>query len=272
MPSNALLCSYWLLLGINPAIVMELRQLRYFVAAAQTENFNEAARRVNITQPALSRQIRALEEELGFALFERKKKRVILTYSGECFFNDIHHLQTELLNAVERARAVSSGRSGILRIGYSETANYGETLPQVIRDFAQNYPSVALELTPSNSSNVMELLAKREINIAFSYHIPDEAAHLSRYILNREEVVLAVPAEHPLSGKDIVSAGDLVGEQFIFLPRMVSPTYYDAIIAACRSVGITLNVVQEAASDAVMLSLVAANVGLTFTTRSASRW
>jgi len=251
---------------------MELRQLRYFTVAAETENFNEAARRINVSQPALSRQIRALEEEMGVELFARKKKRVSLTYVGEWFYRDIRRLQDELERAVRSARSVSSGYTGTLRVGYSETANYGETLPLLIREFAEMYPSVALELTPSNSTSIMEQLLRREINVAFSYHVPADAAHLSRFVLNKEQVVLAVPIEHPLSKLEAVTSKDLASERFVFLPRKVSPTYYDAIIAACRKTDFTMNVVQEGASDAVMLSLVAANVGLTFTTTSASRW
>jgi DNA-binding transcriptional LysR family regulator len=123
---------------------MELRHLRYFVAVGEEEHFGRAADRLHVVQPALTRQIRQLEEELGCALFERLKRGVRLTPAGESFLEESRGMLSELERIVDRTRLVAQGKVGRLRVGFSENAIYSGELPSILRDFRASSPEVRL--------------------------------------------------------------------------------------------------------------------------------
>ena len=124
---------------------MELRQLRYFVAVAEELHFRRAAARLHISQPPLSQQIRALEDELGFALLVRTRRRVELTPAGEAFLRDARALLGELDGAVATARRIDAGQTGRLRINFVGSALFS-IVPGTVERFRRSRPAVEFEL------------------------------------------------------------------------------------------------------------------------------
>src|ERR1700722_12848710 len=150
---------------------MELRHLRYFVAAAETENVSRAALKLHVSQPALSRQIRDLEDEIGFCLLERTAKSVRLTDAGHAFLNDARTLLQQAEEAVKKARAIASAEPTELKVGYSPAATL-RILPPVLRAYQRVMPKVHVKLHDwSNEANVAGLRNGR-LNLAFVVRPP----------------------------------------------------------------------------------------------------
>src|SRR5436190_6004609 len=130
---------------------MELRHLRYFVAIGEEQHYGRASQRLSVAQPALSRQIQDLEKELGFNLFERLPRGVKLNAAGKLFLDDARRVLQELSEAVVRAGRVASGRSGTLRIGFTENASWRGVVPDSFRRFRERQPDAELQLQPDAS-------------------------------------------------------------------------------------------------------------------------
>jgi DNA-binding transcriptional LysR family regulator len=250
---------------------MELRQLRYFIAVAEEENFRRAAERLNVVQPALSRQVRQLETELGARLLERLGRGVRLTAAGQALL----HEGRELLRTVEaisgRVRAVGHGIAGRLAVGFSDSATYSGRFPDILREFRQRFPGIQLDLFPENSLGQQELLRQRTIQIGFSYLVPTHIESVGSKRIGTERIMVAMVNTHRLAGKRSIRLKDLVGEPFVWFPRSINPVYYDGVLAACQRAGLCLRVVQEGNNDTNILSLVSAGIGITFTIESA-KW
>src|SRR5499433_3977333 len=155
-------------------VFVELRHLRYFVAVGEEEHFGRAAERLHVVQPALTRQVRQLEDEIGCALFERLKRGVRLTEAGKSFLEEARRLLTDLGRRVDRTRLIAQSRVGRLRVGLSDTATYSGELPSILRDFRARWPDVRLELFPTSSLVAGEQLRRREVDVAFVYVAPTD--------------------------------------------------------------------------------------------------
>jgi DNA-binding transcriptional LysR family regulator len=250
---------------------MELRHLRYFVAVGEGEHFGRAAARLHIVQPALTRQVRQLEDELGCALFERLKRGVRLTAAGKAFLEEARRLLADLERGVDRTRLVAQGKVGRLRVGFADTATYSGALPAILRDFRVRWPDVRLELFASSSVAAGEQLRAQEVDVAFVYILPTHLRALRTHTISVERWVLALPQAHPLVTRKRVRLGDLTREPFVWFPRAVAPLLYDRLLSACHAAGVTLQIVQEINNPTTMLSLVASGIGLSFTIQSAER-
>lgn len=248
---------------------MELRHLQSFVAAGQLEHFGRAAERLAIVQPALSKHIRQLEEEIGAPLFTRLPRGVRLTEAGRHFLHEADLLLAQAKRAVQSTREVGAGRAGRLRIGYVDTAIYHPAVPRLLQDFRRRFPAVQLDLAQHTSQAQAELLRSGALDVGFVYHEPSRLPTLARRRLLSEAVQLAVPATHPLATRRRAKLADLRDEDFVWIPRAISPAFYDAVFAACRRQGFEPRVVQEGQTDQAILSLVGAGVGIGFCLASA---
>lgn len=243
---------------------MELRHLRYFVVAAQLEHFGRAAARLAIVQPALSKQIRELETEIGTTLFVRLPRGVRLTAAGRTFLHEATALLTQVNLAAQRARDVGHGQTGRLRVGFVDTTIYHPALPRIIHDFRRRFPAVQLDLVQQPSLAQGEMLRTGSIDVGFVYHRPTGLPQLACHPLLVEKIMLAVPRTHRLAARRRVRLAELRDENFVWIPRTVSPPFYDGVIAACQRHGFVPRIVQEGHTDLTILSLVATGVGLTF--------
>jgi len=240
---------------------VELRHLRYFVAVGEEEHFGRAAERLHVVQPALTRQIRQLEEEMECALFERLPRGVRLTEAGKSFLEEARRLLVDLGRSVDRTRLIDQGKVGRLRVAFSDTATYSGELPSILHNFRARWPDVRLELFPSSSVVAGEQLRRQEVDVAFVYVAPTDLRELKTHTISVERWVLALPRAHPLVKRRRVKLGDLKREPFVWFPRPVAPPLHDRVLAACHAAGLTLNIVQEVNNPTTMLSLVASGIG-----------
>src|SRR5215475_15690071 len=171
---------------------MEFRHLRSFVAVAEELHFGRAAARVHIVQPALSRQIRALEDEIGIRLFERDRRRMALTPAGTAFLDEARSLLEHADRAVEAARRADRGELGSLRIAYVP-AMVSTGLPEIVRSFRQRYPGVDVRLQEMTPATQVEALLGERVDVGFVRGPIHEPALAAETVLE-EPLVAALPS------------------------------------------------------------------------------
>ena len=245
---------------------MELRHLRYFVALAEELHFGRAAEYLHIVQPALSKQISALERELGVKLFERNKRHVELTEAGTAFFADALDVLEQAGLAAERARAVGRGESGVLVIGFIPPA-LNSVLPVALRAYRDKHPDVRLVLRECTNRAALEGVITDRMHIAF-VRMPFEPRGLQYETVYEERVVLAIPEEHRLAGFDAVPMAELRDEALVMIPRAQEHELHDYYVALCQDVGFSPRIVHEATTTLVAVGLVASGVGIAFVPES----
>jgi DNA-binding transcriptional LysR family regulator len=251
---------------------MELRHLRYFVAVAEEEHYGRAAGRLHLAQPALSRQIQDLEEEIGFKLFERLSRGVKLSAAGKVFLEDARLILYEVNEATARAKRVASGQSGTLRMGLVETISWHGVVPDAFRRFRDLHPDAELQLHPSSSAAQIEAVRSGRLDAGFAFTITNLDRELAQLPVAEHNLVLAVPKGHPLAKSKKLRLRDLIDAAFIWFPRRESPVFYDRLIQECFRGGLkTPHIVQEAVNEATILSLVSCRLGVAFVS-SATRW
>ena len=237
---------------------MELRHLRYFAAVADTLNFGRAAARLHISQPPLSRQIQALEQELGTRLFTRGTRGVRLTAAGRGLLPEARRLLREADALVDGARHLAEGGVGAVRIGFISTASYN-VLPRVLPEFHRRRPGIRLHLHEATSDVQGALLRELEIDVGLL--VPPIVEAGVRYApLMREPLVAALPARRRWAQR--LALATLAQEPFILFPRQAGAGLYDLIVDYCRDAGFTPRIEQEAIQMPTIVSLVAAGMGV----------
>ena len=245
---------------------MEFRQLRYFVTVAQELHFGRAAETLDITQPALSKQIRVLEANIGIELFFRTKRSVKLTPAGEVFLTEAQQLLQQADAAVRLAKDTASGKVGKLKIGLTATATY-TILPDLVRRFRADYPQVEIEMLELSTEAQVIALNRGEIDIGF-LHPPIDSRGLTIYPILAEELVVVLPKQHGLTIKESLSFSDLASESFILHPRAEGPFLYDEFLKLCRQAGFEPKIVKEVDTHQARIFFVAAGMGITFLPKS----
>ncbi|MFL9922858.1 LysR family transcriptional regulator [Herbaspirillum lusitanum] len=244
---------------------IDLRLLRYFVAVAEEGHLTKAAQRIGIQQPPLSQQIRALEKELGVTLFNRLPRGMELTDSGQALLTDARAILAQMDATVAGVRRIARGELGRIAVGFTESASLHPFVPSVIRAFRQAAPEVVLTVEESNTNELVEALRKKQLDLAFVRSPVGDAGGVTIETVLVEEMVLALPASHPLAGngrRKSVALAALAEEAFIMTRRPSGPGLYDTIIAACRAAGFSPRVEQDARKNLSTLSLVAAGLGV----------
>ena len=241
---------------------MEFRQLRYFVTVAQELHFGKAAEKLDITQPALSKQIRVLETNIDTKLFLRTKRSVKLTPAGEIFFQEAQQLLQQTEKAIAKAHRTAKGETGQLTIGFTATATY-TVLPELIGRFRSSYPQVEVEMLELCTEAQVTALNRGEIDLGF-LHPPIDNRGLKVYPLLSEEFVVVLPKQHRLTTKELLSLKDLAQESFLLHPRSEGPFLYDEFFKLCRQNGFRPQIVKEVCNHQTRICLVAAGMGITF--------
>jgi DNA-binding transcriptional LysR family regulator len=251
---------------------MELRHLRYFIAVGEEQHYGRAARRLRVAQPALSRQIQDLEEELGFKLFERLPRGVKLSAAGKLFLEDARRILQEVSEAAARAGRVASGRSGTLRVGFTENASWRGVVPESFRRFRELQPDAELQLQPSASLEQLEAIRSGRLDAGFVNFIPKSDPELDQLLVAMQHVELAAPKRHPLTKLKKLRLRDLTDAPFVWFPRWASPAFYDRMMHECYRGGLkSPRIVQEGLNEATILSLVATGLGVGWVLGTA-RW
>ena len=181
---------------------MELRHLRYFVAVAEEGQITRAAERLDMQQPPLSAQIKAIERELDVQLFRRKPRGVELTDAGRAFFDDARAILAHLDRAFEKTRRRARGEQGQICVGVTPTCMYHPFVPQVVRAFREAFPQVLLKLEESRSTELFQRLADERIDAAFVRILPGDPSDLVIDPLLEEPMVVALPSGHLLARRN----------------------------------------------------------------------
>ncbi|HLY75656.1 MAG TPA: LysR substrate-binding domain-containing protein [Planctomycetota bacterium] len=246
---------------------MELRHLRYFVAVAEECHFGRAARRLFISQPPLSRQIRDLEEEIGLQLLERTRTQVRLTAAGRQFLEGARQTLVQAERTVALAKQAAEGKTGFLSIGYIPTGDLG-VIPKVLRPFRKQYPNIELELRSLPVAPQIDELRRERIHLGF-LRLPVHAPDLRIEHVHTESLIVALREKHPLSRHSRIGLERLASEDFLVFPRRLAPAYYDEIISFFRKAGISPRIGHEVESLQTQLALVSAGLGFALLPSSA---
>ncbi len=249
---------------------MELRQLRYFVAVAEELHFRRAAERLHISQPPLSQQIRALEDELGFALLIRTRRRVELTPAGAAFLRDARALMSELEGAVATARRIDAGQTGRLRVGFVGSALLS-IVPGTVERFRASRPGVEIELRERSTVDQLRAVAAGVVDIGLVRPPIEYADELHAETVLRERTVAALPAAHPLASMTRVPLRRLAAEPLVLFPRDQAPGFHDLLIEALAGTGAGPRVIQYAPEMLTIIGLVAAGTGVSLVPASVGR-
>src|SRR6202007_395820 len=172
---------------------MELRHLRYFVVVGEEQHYGRASRRLGVAQPALSRQIQDLEEEVGFKLFDRLPRGVKLSAAGRLFLEDARHILKAVNEATARAARVARGQSGTLRVGFTENASWHGAVPNSFRRFREQQPEVELQLQPVASLEQLDSIRSGRLDAGFLNFMPKADPELDQLAAAVHHLELAVP-------------------------------------------------------------------------------
>lgn len=240
---------------------MELRQLRYFIAVAEELSFSRAARRLHISQPPLSTQIKMLEGELGTRLFDRSNRGVSLTAAGSVFYEEMRAVLVRLEHGKTRTRQAGQGHVGTLSIGFVSIADYG-ILPPTLKEFRNRFPAVQVQLYELTTDVQIREVRAGHLDLGIALGPLQEADLVFEAVLH-ETLMLAAPTGHRLTkNKDALDLRALSKEEFIVPPRDIAPGLYDLIISRCYSSGFVPRITQHARQMQTVISLVAAGMGV----------
>ena len=241
---------------------MELRHLRYFVAVGEAQNMSRAALKLHISQPALSKQVRDLEDEIGFSLLKRTAKSVRLTEAGGAFLDEARAVLQRADEAVKKARSIAAEPSE-LRIGYSPTP-VAEILPKTLRAFQRKMPNVHVKLHDWTNQAILDGLRDGRLQLGLIVS-PPKASSLRdlRYEeLFQDRVCVAVAPQHPFARRRAIPLTEVAAEPLIGLTHEDYPEYYDYLSIAFSKVKQKPRVVEEHDSMAGILSSVEAGTGV----------
>jgi len=244
---------------------MDLRSLRCFVAVAEELHFGRAARRLHVSQPPLSHTIHGLETRLGVMLFERTRRRVVLTHAGAVLLERARALLRDAEHATVAAQRASRGEIGRLSVGFILAATH-HLLPETLREFRRRMPEVELSLREMPIREQRIALEDGVIDVGF-LRPPVDTDVIAAQTLVREPFLVALPEGHRLARLASVPLARLSTEPFVMFTPGRSPLYTQ-IISACAGSGFTPKVAQDAAHIVTVIGLVRAGLGVALVPQS----
>ncbi len=252
---------------------LEFRQLRYFIAVAEEGHITRAAERLDMKQPPLSRQIKAIESELKVQLFRRLARGVELTDAGRTFLDEARAVLAVLRHAFDATQSRARGELGRITVGFMPSGSFHPFVPQVVRRFRETHPLVSVSIEERLSTEMMDRLRDEQMDVAFVRTSRVDPEHLVITSLLDESMVVAVPEGHELirrNGEKALSMKQLAGESFIlFGPPGTG--MYDSTIAACRAAGFSPRVGQHVPGITSSFGLVAVGLGIALLPASMQR-
>jgi DNA-binding transcriptional LysR family regulator len=243
---------------------MDLRRLRAFVVAAEEGHLGRAAARLHITQPTLSRQLAALERELGVSLFSRDRRSLALTATGGIVLDRAQGVLAQADALVTDAARAQQGTLGTVRVGFVQSATF-EALPAILGPFRATHPDVVLDARAMTTLDQLPALRSGRLDVGL-LRPPRADAGIATRVISRDPLMVALPARDPLARADAVSLAQLADRDFVFYqrppPATPDPVIYDRIIGHCRTAGFSPRVIQEARDVQTIAALVAASLGV----------
>jgi DNA-binding transcriptional LysR family regulator len=252
-----------------PDPIMEIRELRMFLALAEELHFGRAAERLRISQPPLTKHIQQLEAELGVMLFDRNKRSVRLTPSGSALVQEARRILGQADVAREVVKRAEQGETGTLRIGFVAALLY-IGMEKLIARLEKNLSGVETVWEEMGSSEQMDALRHDRIDLGLA-QVSNPTSDISMHAIARTPLMAALPVGHRLARRRRIALADLADEPFIVIPRESAPAYFDLIVATCMRAGFSPGVRHYARHLLSVASLVALGRGVSLVPRTAER-
>jgi DNA-binding transcriptional LysR family regulator len=238
---------------------MELRHLRYFVAVAEELHFRRASEKLHVAQPAISEQIRKLEQELGVRLFDRSQRGVSLTEPGAAMLDEARHVLRQAEVAARVARSARDRSARRLRVGYLPDS-LPAAVPRGLRQLSRAIPNLEVELDSGHAWRMIDDLRSGRFDAVIT-SLPSPTDGLRVTSLGRQDAIAAVPAGHPQAVSPAVVLEWTACERLIILPRELNPALHGAVVAMCRAAELSPTFVEADSAEHALLG-VAAGLGL----------
>jgi DNA-binding transcriptional LysR family regulator len=245
---------------------MDLKQMRYFLAVAEERNFTRAAERLHMARPPLTRQIQALEEDIGAQLFLRSARGVTLTEAGQALMAEVPNLLALAQRAKDRAVLASEGQSGRLDIGIFGSGVL-DVIPRILARFHTERPEVRIVLHSLNKGEQVQALRERRISVGFNRLVAPEDDLVVEEVL-RESMTVALPEHHPLAKKASITIPDLSDQPLILYPRLPIAGLAQQVMQAFHREKSVLKLEQEVEDVLTAIALVAGGFGACVTAAS----
>jgi len=252
----------------NRSRIIELRQLRYFLAVAELGGFRKAAAELHVAQPPLSQQVAALERELGVTLFDRTARGSTLTDAAQALLPHIRRVISAADYAVETSRDLKSGNTGTIRLGFVGSAAF-RIVPQLVTAHGHHWPKVQFDLQELPNDRQVALMREGRLDAGILRTDTYYAGMESLWLMD-EPILAALPADHPLADDDVVWLRDLRHESFIGIGQDRSPHLFEDTAAMCRLAGFRYQPKRWGAEFTTILGLAAAGLGVAIVPQSLS--
>jgi DNA-binding transcriptional LysR family regulator len=237
---------------------MDFDQLFYFQTVAKHKSFTKASEELNLTQPALSRSMIRLEEEIGVPLLERKSRGVVLNQYGKVFLKSTNQLLSELKEAKQTIHDMVDPHHGTISLAFIQTLG-SSFVPDLISEFQKEFPNIQFQLSQNISSKILKEIAAANIDIGFCSPLEQNENLCSIPVLS-EELFLIVPVSHRLAGKERVNLSEVADDPFIFFKPQTA--LHDLIENLCKEAGFVPRKVFEGYEERTVSDLVGANLGV----------
>jgi DNA-binding transcriptional LysR family regulator len=221
----------------NKNVGMELRHLRYFVAVAEELHFRRAAERLHVAQPAVSEQVRKLEDELGVRLLNRTQRSVSLTDAGSAMLEEARRVLLQADRAMAAARDTRDSAATRMRVGYLPDS-LPAAVPRALQELKKRMPNAQVTLETGASRTLIEEVRAGRIDAAI-VSLPAPTSGLERTLLSSQSAVVAMPVMHANATDEAIDLERLAPERIVMLPREVNPAFYDGVISVCRDCGLS---------------------------------
>ena len=248
---------------------MELKHLRAFVTLAEELHFGRAAQRLAIVQPALSMQIKALEDWLGVRLLDRNRHSVMLTDVGRLFLEEARATLHQAQRSADVARGLGRGETGRIRLGFVSSV-LPELLPTLIRHAHQRYPGIELELKDMPGPDQVQALKGGQLDFGLM-RLPAPYSGVQTQVVLHESIIVALPADHPLAAHSIIEVTELAQQPVLVLARRYAAGFHDGLMRAISEHGGKLDIADELGEFTTMLALVSAGLGIGLLPQHAGR-
>jgi DNA-binding transcriptional LysR family regulator len=240
---------------------MELRHIRSFLSLAKTLNFSRTAEIVHCSQPALSLQIQALENEIGVKLFERDRRKTVLTPAGTAFQKETTGGLAQLEQAVQCARLTARGKLGVVRLGFVSTAG-AHMVPRLIREYRTVNPLVEFSLRNVLTADQGRILEEGSLDLGF-LRMPFAGGPAVEVVpIHQEPFVVVVPSSHPLARKSAVRLRETANETYVLYERAHAPGFHDLVLGILKRATVIPAICQVAGEMPTLISLIASGAGI----------
>ncbi|SDN43124.1 LysR substrate-binding domain-containing protein [Ensifer sp. YR511] len=238
-----------------------IRQLWMFLAIAEEQHFGRAAKRLGMSQPPLTEQIKVLEQSLKLQLFDRSRRGTKLSAAGSALLPAVRRFADQVEQLESVVREVAAGQSGVLHIGAITSAML-DTVPPLLSELRQAYPNLTVFVREIDSVEAVPGLEAGELDLAFVRLEGEVGSGIATMPLTEDRLAVAIPKNHPLATLPRIRLKSLESEQLVMSSRQVSPVYFDMLVSVCRSHGFAPRVLHEVRSVSSQIAYVGCGQGL----------